>query len=221
VILTSHNLRTPLSIINGNSELLGRTKLDGNQQHMLKALQAGSVRLGSLIEDLLTISQLEAGDKLSLSSVDLKELVDPIIEESQVLAATSHIKFETKLPEESLAIQVNPSRFATAIMNLINNAFKFTKEGSVTLTVKTSANNLLFQIADTGIGIAHAEIPKLFTKFHRGDNDKGLAYNFSGEGIGLYLTKLIVDEHGGTIKVDSEPGKGSTFTVSLPLQQKS
>ncbi len=185
---------------------------------MLKALQAGSVRLGSLIEDLLTISQLEAGDKLSLSSVDLKEFMKPIEEESQVLASTSHNKFEVHLPDGKPMIQVNPGRLATAIMNLLNNAFKFTKEGTVTLAVKTSNDRLVIEVKDTGIGIAHEEIPKLFTKFHRGGSDKGLAYNFSGEGIGLYLTKLIVDEHSGTIKVDSELGKGSTFTVSLPLK---
>jgi signal transduction histidine kinase len=100
------------------------------------------------------------------------------------------------------------------LVNLLENAFKFTKEGSVTFKATADDKFVTLQVIDTGIGIAAEEIPKLFTKFHRGTSL--MRYDYEGTGIGLYLTKLIIDNHQGTIDVESHEGKGTTFTIKLP-----
>jgi two-component system phosphate regulon sensor histidine kinase PhoR len=105
----------------------------------------------------------------------------------------------------------------SAIYNLLDNALKFTAEqGQIELSLAHVADAIQIVTKDNGVGIAPEEINKLFTKFHRGTST--LNYNYEGTGIGLYLTKLIITEHGGTIAVQSELGKGSTFTITLPLQ---
>jgi signal transduction histidine kinase len=106
----------------------------------------------------------------------------------------------------------------SALGNILDNAIKFNKEdGAVTVRASAADGALTFVVADTGIGIRPEEMPKLFTKFHRGTST--LNYDYEGAGIGLYLTKLIIDKHGGRIDVESQTGKGATFTVHLPVMR--
>ncbi len=212
VILTSHNLRTPLTSIRGVAEELGEVKLDKLQTGMVKILQKSSKRLGDLVEELLTISKIEAGDNQKFEEINIKQLIQPIIEEANDLAKTTGNKFSANI-ESNVMILANPSKLKTAIHNLLDNAFKFTKNGEVTLNVKTENKKVKISIADTGIGVKAQEVPMLFTKFHRGTSV--MQYDYEGEGIGLYLAKLIVEEHKGQLKVESEVGIGTTFTIIL------
>lgn len=217
VVLTSHNLRTPLTAIKGNLEFLAGSKLDRDQKKFVSALESSTKRLGNLVEELLTISSIEAGDKITLELSSLKDVLAPLIEEAKDFAKVSGNKFSSELPASDIKLRLNEARLQTAIHNLLDNAFKFTKQGTVKLTVSIEKEEVVIRIIDSGIGITADEVPKLFTKFHRssGDGSK-TSFDYTGQGIGLYLAKLIVEEHKGHIHVKSEPGHGSEFRINLP-----
>ena len=216
VLLTSHNLRTPLTTIKGSIELLATPSISKkDKQALLSDLQGSTKKLGELIEDLLTISSLEAGDSLVLETVQASDLLNPLLDYAKKLASSTKNEFTTDINVAGTALGANTNRLRTAIRNILENAFKFTKSGKVKITANADATNLIISIQDSGIGIPAEEIPKLFTKFHRSTDT--MQYDYDGEGIGLYLSKLIIDEHRGKISVDSEMGVGTTFTITLPL----
>ncbi|MGZ6005136.1 MAG: ATP-binding protein [Candidatus Saccharimonadales bacterium] len=215
VILTSHNLRTPLTKIKGNLEFISGTKLNTDQKQYVSGLETNTEKLSSLVEELLTISEIEAGDKSSLKPTPIKDIVEVLSDEAQELAKQSGNKYEVINTAKDLKIKANPARLTTALHNLLENAFKFTKNGSVSLEITKNNSKLLITVRDTGIGISADEQSKLFTKFHRGTDY--MKYEYEGEGIGLYLTKLIVDEHKGNISVVSQEGQGTAITVTLPI----
>ncbi len=218
VLLTSHNLRTPLSAIKGNIELLTLPSFnDIQKQNLIQGLQAATSKLGNLVEDLLTISTIEAGEGAWREEADLQETIKPLLEESAELAYKTSNKFSTHITDEEVKVLINIRQFRTALRNLLENAFKFTQEGEVTLIANVIGGQLIMAVKDTGMGIASEELPKLFTKFHRTTDT--LRYEYDGEGIGLYLTKLIIEEHDGSIAVKSAKGEGSTFTITLPLSK--
>ena len=139
-----------------------------------------------------------------------------MIIEAQNLATETHNTFTYEMPNQAVQLQANVARLQTAVHSLIDNAFKLTKAGSVKLTASVDAVNVVVKISDTGIGIDAKELPTLFTEFHHSDGQNELQDEYGGEGIGLYLTKLVVEEHGGRVYVTSQPGKGSTFMITLP-----
>lgn len=217
VVLTSHNLRTPLTAIKGNLEFLTESKLDADQKKFVTALQGSTKRLGNLVEELLTISRIEAGDKIELESTTLEVVLEPVLAEAKGLAVSSGNKFSADVPSKAIKMRVNVARIQTALHNLLENAFKFTKQGNVKLVVSLTEKDIVIQVIDDGIGITADEVTKLFTKFHRGSGDGSkTSFDYAGQGIGLYLAKLIVEENHGEIHVSSEPGHGSTFTINLP-----
>lgn len=113
-------------------------------------------------------------------------------------------------------MELSAANMRSALGNLIDNAIKFTKAGgTITIESRVESGNVVFKVSDTGVGISKSEMPKLFTKFHRGTST--LSYDYEGIGIGLYLSKLIIEEHGGKVEAESELGKGSTFTAYLPV----
>jgi signal transduction histidine kinase len=216
IMLSSHNLRTPLSIMRSSVELLaGNTSLTSDQKLMISALTSSTERLGEFIEDLLTIATLEAGDELRLIPTKLNEIVSPLIRETEVMANAKGLTFETKIEASETAVNANALRLRGAIRNILHNAVNFTSDGKVQLKITVSGDKVRIVIQDSGIGIAPEELPNIFTKFHRATST--LTYNYQGEGIGLYLAKLVVEEHGGKIFAESTVGKGSTFTVELPV----
>lgn len=218
LMIASHNLRTPLTVMRGYIDVAGYAKTTDELKKIIHNIQESVTRLNLLSEDLLTISTLETGgEKMSKSSVEAKKFIDSLTGEFELLAHQKKLNwlFSNKLPD-SLRLELSQSNMHSALGNVIDNAIKFTQEGgSVSVTAVVHGDKLLFTVVDTGIGIQPDEIPKLFTKFHRGTSTE--TYDYEGVGIGLYLTKLIVEEHGGQISVQSEAGKGSTFSVYLPL----
>ena len=169
-------------------------------------------------EDILKISQIEANHQLSADKqpVNLTSALKTIADEFTILAKEKNISFAAQLPPEEYKVSGALTYLRSAIWNLMDNALKFTKkDGHVTLSLTKNGNFAVISIADTGIGIAPDEIPKLFTKFHRATST--LQYDYEGVGIGLYITKLVITQFGGDVSVASTLGKGSTFTIRLPL----
>jgi signal transduction histidine kinase len=218
LMIASHNLRTPLTVMRGYIEMAEQATTANELRAIVKTIQESVVRLHLLSEDLLTISTLESGgEMMAKSPVVAKDFIDAAVSDFALLADKKHLQwqFSNDLPADA-KLEISQSNMRSALGNIIDNAIKFTKEsGSVRITAQLSGQQLVFTVADTGIGIQPEELPKLFTMFHRGTGT--MHYDYEGAGIGLYLTKLIVEKHNGRVMVHSQAGQGATFTVSLPL----
>jgi signal transduction histidine kinase len=213
--ITSHNLRTPLTIINGYLESMDSFKTVEQLQHGLERIGDSVKRLGNFAEDVLTISSIELNEPTQRETVALDAIVQKIADQAKPTADLSGVHFEADIRSDAF-VQCNPPYVRSAIWNLIDNALKFTpKDGTVNLSVTSDGTSASIAVSDTGIGIARDEIPKLFTKFHRATSVT--TYDYEGTGIGLYATKIIITQQGGTVSVTSELGKGSTFTITLPI----
>ena len=218
IMITSHNLRTPLTIIDGNVDLLKTSKLDAQTSAMVAAIEDSSRNLGVFAEDMLTIASIENGAAvLSLKSTPLPNIFKGLQEEVNALAEDKKIHLNWQLEAGTVTIEASEVHLRDAIRDILDNAIKFNKEGGqVSVVAKQLDRHLVISVTDTGIGISPEELPKLFTKFHRGTST--LTYNYEGTGIGLYAAKLIVEAHHGTLEAHSEFGKSSTFTISLPVE---
>ncbi len=220
LMIASHNLRTPLTLMRGYMDMAKDAQTVQELKSIVSGVEDGVVRLHLLSEDLLTISTLESGgEKMEKTPIEARQFIDSVTEEFKVLAEKKQLdwRFTNSLPDD-LKLNISQANMRSALGNLIDNAIKFTKEhGSVHVAARVADGRLVFSVTDTGIGIQQEEVPRLFTKFHRGTST--LTYDYEGAGIGLYLTKLIVGEHGGQINVQSQVGHGSTFSVYLPLAQ--
>jgi signal transduction histidine kinase len=219
MLIASHYLRTPLTVIDGYLELAKSQDLNPDVRGMLDNIEVNSQRLGVFAEDLLIISSIEAGQKIfNLQPLSISAVLAPVIEQFKPKAAEKHITFMVDLADSQATIQASSSHLQTAIHNLLDNAFKFTPEnGTVELSSSVQDGKVQIVIKDNGPGIAPGEVDKLFTKFHRGTST--LEYDYEGSGIGLYLTKLVITEHGGTISASSEQGKGAAFIIALPVSK--
>jgi len=217
MMITSHNLRTPLTIINGYIENTSMLTTVAEFKVALERIAASSKRLGTFAEDVLTISRFELGDTdIKQEDSDITTLLKEIAGTFATSAKLQELKFSYESDAKQRLVHISSAHIRSAIWNLLDNAAKFTpKGGQVDLSLHDDGQNVLIKVSDTGIGIKASELPKLFTKFHRGTST--LTYDYEGTGIGLYASKIIVVRHGGNITVESEEGKGSTFTISLPL----
>lgn len=217
LIIASHNLRTPLTIIDGNLDLAELAKKPADLKRALEAIKSGSSELKAFTEDILTISQVEAGRPIgNRENVRLADMATDLATEYAKIAAKKFISFESSIEHGSYQVNINKFMIRNAIWNLLDNAIKFTPEkGSIKFECRVLDGRAVVNVSDTGIGIKSEEMPKLFTKFHRGT--ELLAYNYPGAGIGLYSSKIIVEQHGGEIRAESKLGQGSRFTITLPL----
>jgi PAS domain S-box-containing protein len=216
VSTASHELRTPLTMIQGFSELLlERDDLDPGQTHEgLRQIHASSQRLGRLIDDLLSVSRIESGKlALDLSSVHLSEVISEVLQpfESQTSRTfTAHVdpQLAPALADRDKTIQ--------ALTNLVSNAVKYSADGSgITVMARALENHAEISVVDEGIGMTLEESLQVFEKFTRVDNAQ--VRKAGGTGLGLYITKNLVEAQNGQLWVTSNPGSGSTFTFSLPL----
>jgi two-component system OmpR family sensor kinase len=218
LMITAHSLRTPLFIIDSYIDKIKNSPSPGDLQADLDTITSNVKRLGHFAEDALTISTVEEGQShIALKPTEIAPVIQSIANEFSELSIQKNITFTSSI-ETAATVKINAPYFHSALWNLLDNAYKFTgKGGTIELKATTSGDKLDIAITDSGIGISTAEIPQLFTKFHRGTGT--LVYDYEGTGIGLYLTKLIADQHGGTISVNSIEGKGSIFTLQLPIAQ--
>jgi signal transduction histidine kinase len=216
MMITSHNLRTPLSIINGYLENMGLMTDITMLKSGLTKIAASAKKLDVFAEDILTISQFELGNvELQDEDVSITEFVNRIVDEFKPTATLKEITVQTEISDLITKVHISRPHMRSAIWNILDNSVKFTpKGGTVHIQLTQNVNQVQLTISDTGIGIAATEMPKLFTKFHRGTST--LNYDYEGTGIGLYSSKMVVERYGGNIKATSQEGKGSTFTISLP-----
>lgn len=219
----SHELRTPLTHIKGYQELLlagAMGDLNPEQESTLKTIRRSTERLERLIEDLINFSQISRGEiSLRLGRVEMPRVVENVLNHSMLKAEDKHIEIEKKFADNLLAVNVDEEKISWVIMQLIDNAIKFTAEnGRITVRMENQINGVLVAVEDTGIGIAADKINEIFEPFHQLDGSS--TRRFGGTGLGLSLVRQIIQAHHTKITVISEPGKGSKFEFLLPVYQK-
>lgn len=215
----SHELRTPLTAIIGFSELLASEAagpLGDKQRRYAQNILTSGQHLLSLINDVLDLSKIEAGKMaLSLQEVDPRILVESVVAMVGERAKEAGLILDLALPPSMVPLVADPRKVKQVLLNLLANAIKFTPTGGrVTLALEDGPDQLRFIVEDTGIGIAPEDLPYLFEDFWQADSSPSRRHD--GTGLGLALTRRLVELHGGHIAVTSEVGKGSRFTVTLP-----
>ncbi len=217
IALASHELRTPLTTINGYLQMLGKMKKDQMSELFLNKSLYQVRKLNTLVEDLLNMSRIEAG-KLNFNTEDF-DLCPFLKDLTETFAYTSKThKLICSVPNQPIMIHADRQRIEQAVNNLLSNAVKYSpKADKVYVSLKvTDGVEAEISIKDEGIGMTREQQKKLFSRFYRAENQKGI----SGLGLGLYLTKQIIDRHQGSINLISDAGKGSEFTIVLPIVQK-
>lgn len=215
----SHELRTPLTSITGYVELLrfGDAGPVGEEQvRMLDVIDRSAGRLRALIEDLLTLSRIEAGALRSRTElVEIRGLVQSAIATVEPSAAEAGVCLDVDLDEERIGIQGDPGQLDRVLLNLLSNAVKFSRPGGrVSVRTRMVGDEVTIEVTDTGIGIPEAEQDKLFTRFFRATNATDRA--IKGTGLGLTIVRSIVEQHEGSLSVTSVEGAGTTVHVRLP-----
>ena len=229
VSMASHELRTPLTVINGYLSLFLSGDLgnidDPNLAHYKKVftqIQKSTERLNKLVEDLLNVSRIEQGRlQLTLEKMNLSLLIEDVVGEMKEHAASRGHKLKYNPPtvtflELPLLIKGDHSKIKQVLINLIDNAIKYTKEGGlIEISLKRDRQEAIVSVKDNGLGIPKNLLPRIFEKFQRLEGS--YVKDTVGTGLGLYIVKEILKAHGGRIWINSQVGKGSTFSFSLPL----
>jgi signal transduction histidine kinase len=214
VSIVSHELRTPLASVLGFTALLLKREFDPpTRRHYLGIVDAQARRLAALLEDFLDVQRIEhEGVDLAEERVDLARLLH---EQAQLYAAQSpRHRLEVALPERPLTVRGDPGRLAQVVGNLLSNAIKYSPEGGkVELVAARRGDGVRIAVTDEGLGIPEDQQSRIFTKFFRGDAG---ATGITGTGLGLAVSREIVEAHGGSIGFDSDPGEGTTFWLELP-----
>jgi signal transduction histidine kinase len=218
VHIAAHELRTPIQPILGLTEIVRSRMKDSQEQQLLDTVLRNAKRLQRLTEDILDISRIESKSlDLKKESFNLSEMILSVIEDSNNQLVKEHkgnlkLEFDSK---EDIFIEADKSRINQVISNLLSNALKFTKEGTIIAAVVPKNDKIVVSISDTGPGIDSEIFPRLFMKF--------VTKSSTGTGLGLFVSKSIIEAHGGKIwgKNNYPEGKGATFRFSLPLHNGS
>ncbi len=220
----SHELRTPLNGVIGMAELLRKCSLAPKQQAYINTIKTSADLLLGLINDILDVSKIESG-KLELESIDfdLREIVQHVSDLMALRAAEKKLELTCLIdPRIPSRLGGDPGRLQQILVNLMNNAIKFTEKGEVVIQGELEAENgmsviVRFSVRDTGVGIANHQLPRLFKSFSQGDASTTRKYG--GTGLGLRISKQLAEAMGGKIGVKSQPGKGSTFWFTVQLRK--
>ncbi|HOP63370.1 MAG TPA: diguanylate cyclase [Spirochaetota bacterium] len=218
---TSHELRTPLNGIIGVAESLidgaaGTLELKAKQN--LKLIVSSGRRLYSLINDILDFSKLKNNDLvLQKSAVDIREMVSIVLTIIKATMPEKEIELINSIPGNSPFVEADENRLQQILYNLVGNGVKFIHKGYVRVSSELQNNRMEIRVEDTGIGIASGRLEAIFKNFQQ--EDGSVSREYGGTGLGLSISKKLVELHGSDIKVTSEPGKGSTFSFTLPLTE--
>jgi signal transduction histidine kinase len=219
----SHELRTPLNAIIGfseimASELFGKLGAPAYVQYAHDIRQSGG-HLLAIINSVLDLSKSEAGKlQLMREHLDLRQIVESSVTIIRDQCTRAGLSLTAAMPDESLLFWGDPAKLRQVLLNLLSNAVKFTEPGG-TIAVRLAAapeGARLIEVADSGIGMSATDIPIALSAF--GQIDSRLARRYDGSGLGLPLSKAIIELHGGTIAIDSIPGKGTRLTIALPRE---
>ncbi|MDH7511704.1 MAG: ATP-binding protein [Clostridiales bacterium] len=215
VLSVSHELRTPLTAIKGFAETLAGELEEKNRRHVLPILRNAD-RLIRIVENLLVLSELEEkGIHAEREDVDLRMLVENVLKIFEPRAREKNLGLRFEAEGDLPPTQGDSFRMEQMIINLVDNAIKYTDKGDVRVSLKKRQNSLVLEVRDTGIGIPEESQARIFERFYVVDRSR--SRKLGGAGLGLSIVKHIVELHGGTIHVESKAGQGSTFTVTLPL----
>tara|TARA_B110000858_G_scaffold198281_1_gene263700 strand:+ start:2847 stop:4649 length:1803 start_codon:yes stop_codon:yes gene_type:complete len=216
----SHELKTPITAIRGLTEtILDDTEMPEDTKHdFIEKVHAQSLRLSSLVTDLMTISRLESDhQEKSFHSFDLVEVVKRSVAASKEIVKEKQLDLKLELPATAMMITGENQAISQLVDNLIDNATKYTDiAGTIDISLRQENNKALLTVKDSGIGINPQLQQRIFERFYR--IDKARSRELGGTGLGLSIVKNIAEQHGGTVSVESQPGIGSTFCVTLPLE---
>ncbi|MBN2230999.1 MAG: PAS domain-containing protein [Candidatus Thorarchaeota archaeon] len=223
VSLVSHEFRTPLTSICGYTEMLlegDAGELTDEQTDFLKTIQRNANNLADIINSLLVVSRLEAGAiKLNLGEIEIHDIVDNTIELLRPHIVAKNLKLKVNVNPDLPVVEGDSQWINQVILNLLSNAYKYTPSGgTITISAKAKDDFLYIKITDSGIGMSTDEQKKLFTKFFRAENPETI--KAGGTGLGLWISRSLVEMHGGEIFVISKPKKGSILTIKLPIKNK-
>jgi len=221
ISVVSHQLRSPLSNLRWAIELLmsGRLgKIEEKQTEYFRILKENSGRMGELVSDLLIVSRIETATlPQKRKEISLEDLIKKLISEFEPFAQASNVEIEFKSEENLPKILANPSQIRLVVENLLDNAVRYIKDrGKVKMLLSRRGQNLYFEIEDNGVGIPKEDQKYIFQKFFRSENI--LRYQTQGSGLGLYISKAIIERSGGKIGFKSQEGVGSTFWFTLPIK---
>lgn len=222
----SHELRTPLTSIQGYTKLLLRrgSNIDANLLgEALQTISDESGRLIRLVSDLLQLARADAGQAI-INQQEITDLRDVLqsVGDTVTVIAPEQIEVQFIIPQTSIWVYADSDRLKQVFLNLTNNAIKATQAGGkVTVTLRSSENQAIIRVIDTGIGIAPADQQRIFDRFYRVERSRTRSRLYGGgTGLGLAIALTIIKAHGGSIELESELNKGSTFTVKLPVTEK-
>jgi PAS domain S-box-containing protein len=219
ISVVSHELKTPVSIIKGYAETLAREDAEWDRATLregLKVISEEADRLAKQIQDLLDVSRLQAGGmRLELSDWPLAPLVEEVVERFRAAAGPA-FTFELRLPSDLPPVHADRERTRSILENLLSNAVKYSPDGgTIRVGARADGDMLVVSVSDQGIGIPQDEQQRIFRRFYRTDNR--LRRETQGAGLGLFLTRALVEAQGGRIWVESQPGRGARFSFTLPL----
>lgn len=217
----SHEFKTPLTSIQGYSQLISDGTLGDINEQQQKAVSTvirNSERLRRLVDSLLYLSRAQAGKiRYSFDRVQIADVIDNSIQDVELQAKSKNITIKKDLPDEMPLFNADRDKLMDVLINLTDNAVKFTPDGgTITISSYVEEKSLHISVKDTGIGIPKDKIPNLFQRFYQVDASGKRKYG--GTGLGLYICKKIVEDHGGNIWVESTEGEGSTFHIQFPME---
>jgi signal transduction histidine kinase len=223
--LTTHDLRSPLTVISGvisffTSGRLG--ELSPEQKNMVAMMERNTQSLIELVNDLLDASKLESGTmRLEIASINLRGVIDELRESMEPMAKEKGIEMVEHLPTDLPPVEADRAKLRRILLNLLSNALKFTRKGGrVEIRAERQQEDdrrVRISVSDTGVGIAPEDVARLFDKYEQARSRA--TRGEKGTGLGLYITRQLVELHDGRINVESELGKGSTFSFTLPIKQ--
>jgi signal transduction histidine kinase len=215
----SHELKTPLMVLRAGVErALVHPGVPGEIMQSLDETLAQINQMTEMVENLLTLARADEGRApLAVEECDLRELVLDVAETAGILGEEAGVTAVHTVPDQPVLLAVDRHRIREMLLNMVTNAIKYTpRGGTVSLGLEEKEDAVVFVVRDTGIGIAAGDLPHIFERFWRADPARSRTGDRPGIGLGLAITKWIVEAHGGSITVQSRPGRGTVFTVWFP-----
>jgi signal transduction histidine kinase/DNA-binding response OmpR family regulator len=219
IATASHDLKNPITAITGFSTLLGQAgPLNEQQLDFVKRIQNSAQTMSDLVQNMLSLAQLDLKASQHFEKVEMKALLEEMADEFKPQAQEKSQSLNTTLPAAPVHVEGDPLQLRQTLRNLISNAIKYTPQGgSISLRVSQEAGQLVLEVEDNGYGVPATDLPFIFNRFYRVRNEK--TSEIEGNGLGLAIVKSIVEQHGGQVSVESKPGKGARFWITLPLEK--
>jgi two-component system OmpR family sensor kinase len=209
----SHDLRSPLTVIRGNVDMLKRNLPESERTESLRAIEGETKRMSRIVDDLLLLTEIESDHAIPQARVDLRGIVLDEVRRAQQTAGSRII---TITHADSIGIRGDGYRLRRMLGNLLDNAIKYTADdGHILVSLLCEGSGAIMKVTDDGIGIAHDDVPHIFDRFYR--VEKARSRERGGTGLGLAIVKSVAEQHNGTVVAESEPGKGSTFEVRFNI----